>query len=221
MKVMGASIKDSNPKDAVGTAKVPVSTVPMQVVAELQTYMGRPVNELVVAEMGLALMEGALKYGRHNYRVVGVRASVYYDAAFRHRAAWNLGQDIDPDSGLSHVAKGIATLVVLRDSMLQGNWTDDRPPKGAAREVISDPLYRWWEGVDTDDDGFSLVTVALADLVEVRTQMLMGTWVDTRGARAPDENWVAAFNAAASLLLQKYPNPVPAFTEVSVQTRKT
>ena len=75
------------------------------------------------------MLEGARKYGRHNYRVSGVRASVYYDAVVnRHLADFWEGEDIDPDSGLSHITKAIAGLVVLRDSMIQGNWIDDRPP---------------------------------------------------------------------------------------------
>lgn len=106
-------IKDSNPKDAVGIKKVPFSTVPAR----------------VMAEVGLALLEGARKYGRHNYRAIGVRASVYYDASLRHLGAWWEGEDIDPDSGLSHITKAIAGLVVLKDSMEMGNWVDDRPPK--------------------------------------------------------------------------------------------
>jgi len=106
-------IKDSNPKDSVGTKKVPFSTV----------------SAPVVAEIGLAMLEGARKYGRHNYRAIGVRASVYYDACKRHLDAWWEGEDIDPDSGLNHIIKALACLVVLRDSMRMGNWVDDRPPK--------------------------------------------------------------------------------------------
>lgn len=105
--------KETNPKDAVGTRKVPFSTVPSR----------------IVAEMGLAMLEGARKYGRHNYRVSGVRASVYYDAFNRHVTAWWEGEDIDPGSGLSHVVKAMACLAVLRDSMISENWVDDRPPK--------------------------------------------------------------------------------------------
>jgi hypothetical protein len=105
--------KDTNPKDAVGTKKVPFSVLPCRVLAEL----------------GLALLEGARKYGRHNWRIAGVRASVYYDASYRHLMAWWEGEDIDPDSGLSHITKAIAGLMVIRDSMIQGNWVDDRPPK--------------------------------------------------------------------------------------------
>lgn len=107
------SIKASNPKDAVGIKKVPFSTVPAR----------------IMAEVGLALLEGARKYGRHNYRAIGVRASVYYDACLRHLGAWWEGEDIDPDSGLSHITKAIAGLVVLKDSMEMGNWADDRPPR--------------------------------------------------------------------------------------------
>lgn len=107
------SKKDTNPKDALGIRKAPVSTLPMQ----------------VVFETGLAMLEGARKYGRHNYRSVGVRGSVYFDACIRHLSQWWEGQDIDPDSGLSHVTKAIACLFVLRDSMIAENWVDDRPPQ--------------------------------------------------------------------------------------------
>lgn len=105
--------KPTNPKDAIGSNKVPFSVIPLRVLGEL----------------GLALLEGAAKYRRHNYRRAGVRASVYFDATMRHLFAWWEGQDTDPDSGLSHVTKAIASLTVLRDSMLQGNWQDDRPPR--------------------------------------------------------------------------------------------
>jgi len=106
--------KDTNPKDAVGTKKVPISVVPLP----------------VIGEVGCAMLEGARKYGRHNYREAGVRASVYIDAVImRHLAPFWEGEDIDPDSGIHHIVKAIAGLMVLRDSMIQGNWVDDRPPK--------------------------------------------------------------------------------------------
>lgn len=105
-------MKDTNPKDAVGVRKVPISTLPC--------------GPLLYA--GLAMLEGARKYGRHNYRATGVRASVYYDAVVgRHLMPWYEGEDMDPDSGLCHIDKAIAGLLVLRDSMLSGNWVDDRP----------------------------------------------------------------------------------------------
>lgn len=105
--------KPTNPKDAVGIRKPPSSCVP----------------QTVMAEVGVGMLEGARKYGRHNFREVGVRASVYYDALRRHMDYWWEGEDADPDSGLSHVTKAICCLVVLRDAMLQNKLTDDRPPK--------------------------------------------------------------------------------------------
>ena len=105
--------KPSNPKDLVGVLKVPMSTV----------------SAPVMAEVALGMLEGACKYGRHNYRMVGVRSSVYYDAAMRHLMAWWEGQDTDPASGLHHVTKAITSLVVLRDAMLHGMCDDDRPPR--------------------------------------------------------------------------------------------
>jgi hypothetical protein len=105
--------KPSNPKDSIGIKKTPLSTV----------------SSPFIAGVGLAMMEGALKYGRHNYRTVGVRSSVYYDALMRHMMAWWEGQDIDPDSGLSHLLKAAACLAVVFDSMHRGNLNDDRPPR--------------------------------------------------------------------------------------------
>lgn len=106
-------IKPTNPKDACGVLKAPLS------------YVSAP----VLAELGVAMLEGGHKYGRHNYRTVGVRASIYYDAVMRHMMLWWEGEDIDPDSDVSHVTKAIASLTVLRDSMIRNNWVDDRPPK--------------------------------------------------------------------------------------------
>jgi hypothetical protein len=107
------NVKDSNPKDAVGIKKVPFSTVPAP----------------VIAEIGLAMLEGSRKYRRHNYRAIGVRASVYVDACMRHLTAWWEGESIDPDSGLSHLVKAMACLVVLRDAQILDKVVDDRPPK--------------------------------------------------------------------------------------------
>ena len=107
------SEKSTNPKDAIGVRKAPMSTVP----------------PAVLAELGVAMLEGAAKYGKYNYRVAGVRASVYYDALMRHLFAWWEGEDIDPDSGLSHITKAIACLTVLRDAQMRSMVTDDRPPK--------------------------------------------------------------------------------------------
>jgi len=111
-KMQTSEGKKTNPKDSVGVKKAPISTVP----------------GTVVAEIGCAMLEGARKYGRHNYRIDGVRASVYRDATWRHLNKWWEGEDIDSDSGLNHITKAIASLVVMRDGMICDKFIDDRPP---------------------------------------------------------------------------------------------
>lgn len=120
----GGEGKQTNPKDAIGGRKAKFSVIPAGVLFDL----------------GNAMVEGMVKYGRHNYRHAGVRANVYYDAAVGHLADWWEGQDIDPESGLSHVTKAIASLVVLRDAMLQGMLTDDRPPRSRVFKADFSPM---------------------------------------------------------------------------------
>ncbi|UVK47730.1 hypothetical protein BPNPMPFG_002496 [Mesorhizobium sp. AR07] len=118
--------KPSNPKDSVGIRK-------------WRQYATVPAT--VIAELGVAMLEGAVKYGRHNYRVAGVRASVYVDAAKGHIDQWWEGEDCDPDvpgQRLSHIVKAIASLVVLRDAEIQKMLTDDRPPKANLDRVRLD-----------------------------------------------------------------------------------
>lgn len=106
--------KDTNPKDAVGVRK-------------WRQYAVVPTP--FIWGVGVAMLEGARKYGRHNYRVAGVRASVYVDAAKGHIDQFFEGEDIDADSGLHHLLKAAASLAVLYDGIVMGNWVDDRPPK--------------------------------------------------------------------------------------------
>ena len=108
-------MKPTNPKDLVGVRKAGMSCV----------------SAAVLAEIGVAMLEGASKYGRHNYRAVGVRSSVYYDGTMRHLMDWWEGEDIDADSGMSHITKAITSLVVFRDAMIQGKVEDDRPPRSS------------------------------------------------------------------------------------------
>lgn len=126
------SSKDGNPKDAIGTRKWrQFFTIPQR----------------VMWEVGVALLEGAMKYGRHNYRPAGVRASVYTDAAMGHISQWIEGEDIDSDSGLSHITKAIASLVVLRDGMIEGNFEDDRPPRHEGLDAHRGGLQAVVEGL--------------------------------------------------------------------------
>lgn len=60
------------------------------------------------------------------------------------------GEDIDEESGLSHITKAITSLVVLRDAMIQGTLEDDRPPstpdlpafKESLQDAVSEIIRR-------------------------------------------------------------------------------
>lgn len=116
------SKKPTNPKDAIGGLKVAPHHVPQHIEAKLS----------------LAMLEGAIKYGSYNYRVAGVRASIYYDALKRHMAAWWEGQDIDPDSGLPHLWKALACITIIEDAKTNGMLNDDRPPTLSNQEWVQE-----------------------------------------------------------------------------------
>ena len=102
-----------NPKDRAGSKKPNLSIIPL-----------RPLYEVA-----LALYEGALKYGPWNWREESVDEMIYVDAAIRHLNQWIAGEDIDPDSGLPHISKAIAGLVVLRDAQVHSCSIDIRRAK--------------------------------------------------------------------------------------------
>jgi hypothetical protein len=114
--VAAAATKPTNPKDAIGSDKLPLHLWP-----STATALGC-----------LGLLDGALKYGRSNFRAIGVRASIYYDAARRHLDAWFEGENTDPDSGLPHHAHALACLAILVDAEAVGKLTDDRMVAGRA-----------------------------------------------------------------------------------------
>jgi hypothetical protein len=106
------TLKDTNPKDAISSGKLPLHLVP----------------DTIEVEVALAYLEGALKYGAHNYKIAGVRASVYNAALSRHRIRWWNGENTDPVSHVRHLASIIACAGILLDAELHGKLTDDRPP---------------------------------------------------------------------------------------------
>jgi len=69
---------------------------------------------------------GAAKYGRFNWRQHMVSSTVYYDAAQRHLFAWFDGEDIDPESGLSHLAHVMACMNIILDAEKHSKLNDNR-----------------------------------------------------------------------------------------------
>lgn len=117
--------KDTNPKAAFAADKLPVHLWPASA-----TALGC-----------LALLDGALKYGRANWRFSGVRASTYRDALSRHMDLWFEGEDKDANSGLSHLGHALACLAILVDAEAANVLTDDRnfPGKFAKYAALLSP----------------------------------------------------------------------------------
>lgn len=119
---MDQSSKLTNPKDLIGTDKLPLHLWP-----ETATAMGC-----------LGFLEGALKYGRSNWRHSGVRYTIYVDALRRHVNALFEGEDIDPDSGLPHLSHALACLAIIVDAQAAGNLVDDRQYPGGYRKLVEE-----------------------------------------------------------------------------------
>lgn len=109
---MSTDTKPSNPKDILGSTRVPMSLV----------------SEVAVAEEALAHLEGALKYGFHNYRIVGVKSRIYLDAMKRHIAKYENGEDRDPKTGVHHFGYVRACTGIVLDAQALGILVDDRAP---------------------------------------------------------------------------------------------
>lgn len=114
--------KPTNPKDAIGSSKLPLHLWPATA-----TAMG-----------SIGLLNGALKYGRSNWRAAGVKASIYVDAAQRHLAAWFEGEEVDPDDGAPHLAAALACIAIIVDAKAAGKLNDDRQFPGGYRQLVDE-----------------------------------------------------------------------------------
>lgn len=92
---------------------------------------GKPDLSLVSSELmeGLARVRefGAKKYRRDNWKL-GFKYTRSIAAALRHIMAFKDGEDLDPESGLPHVAHAIASLEHLLYDYIHHNDNDDRKP---------------------------------------------------------------------------------------------
>lgn len=116
--------KQTNPKDLIGSSKLPIHLWPT-----------------TASAMGcIGLLEGMLKYGRTNWREAGVRASIYVDACKRHLDAWFEGEEVAPDSGVPHLANALACLAIIVDAQAAGKLNDDRAYNGAGYRRLVEKL---------------------------------------------------------------------------------
>lgn len=67
-----------------------------------------------VEEINKVLEFGARKYAAHNWtQGDGFRYTRVLNSLFRHLFAWSKGEDLDPESGLSHLAHAGCNIIFL------------------------------------------------------------------------------------------------------------
>jgi hypothetical protein len=109
---MSHDTKPSNPKDSIGSSKVNIDLVP----------------DSMVLFASLGFTEGALKYGKFNWRVAGVRLSIYIAALERHKMKFMAGEWADPVTNVPHLSSMLACIGIICDAYTSNKLTDDRPP---------------------------------------------------------------------------------------------
>jgi hypothetical protein len=106
------NLKATNPKDNAAVDRLPLHFVP----------------DTLNLFAAMAMAEGDSKYIAYNYRVAGVRVSVYVAALRRHLMRYFNGEWADKKTGVPHLASVAACTAILIDGHVVGNIVDDRPP---------------------------------------------------------------------------------------------
>lgn len=83
---------------------------------------------IALLEVSKVLAFGARKYKEHGWRTVDKR-SRYAAAVQRHLLAYQSGEDLDPESGLPHLAHLACSALFLLESQVLGLGEDDRHGK--------------------------------------------------------------------------------------------
>ena len=94
---------------------------------------GKPNIALIPPEALLDIAKvftfGAEKYGVNNWRIDGANTSWSrtYGSIQRHLTAWLAGEDVDPESGESHLTHAATQIMILMTYQSDGViWQDDR-----------------------------------------------------------------------------------------------
>lgn len=86
------------------------------------------------------LMFGAKKYSAHNWRG-GMPWTQTHNATLRHLDAWMSGEDLDPETGESHIDHALCELVFLRAHIIEHPELDDRyKPQSAFAQAVRSTL---------------------------------------------------------------------------------
>ena len=84
------------------------------------------VLKAVLAGVARVYMFGAEKYSPHNW-MKGMQYSTALDSMGRHLAAWQIGEEVDQESGQHHLDHALWNLMALRYNTVAYPENDDRP----------------------------------------------------------------------------------------------
>ena len=114
--VAEAFLAVANPKDAAALrdGKIPLDLL----------------EPAALREVARAMHTGAVKYGRRNYvhPDTPIYATTYFAATMRHLLDYADGEEVAPDTGISHWAHIGANVNVVLAAMQAGTFIDDRAP---------------------------------------------------------------------------------------------
>ena len=103
-------VRSGNEAKKSDKGKTPVELVPPQFVGMVAQVLGH----------------GAVKYGRWNW-TKGLHWSRTYAATLRHLFLWYCGENLDKESGLSHLSHAATNIMFLITWQEMKRGTDDRP----------------------------------------------------------------------------------------------
>lgn len=94
----------------------------------------------VLLAWGEIFRYGATKYSRDNWKK-GTDWHQFYGSTLRHLFKWWLGETVDPESGLPHLAHAIWNVGALMYYQLHGLGMDDRQVASALVRAASSPTH--------------------------------------------------------------------------------
>lgn len=109
-KVADSGVKDTNPKAAIGSTALPMTSV----------------SPLFCAHVALAKFNGKGKYGGSNFIGTEVLMSVYLDAIKRHFDKILMGEVVDEVDGVNHWGAIGANIDIILCAEAAGTLIDDR-----------------------------------------------------------------------------------------------
>lgn len=136
----GLLSKSANPKRRYGDSKVPLWIVPVRAI-------------ILCAKV---LWHGAVKYGPFNWRKEPISYTTYMAAIQRHLFAWYDGEEIDPESGLPHMAHVMSNAALFLDAQTCGQAIDDRDwlgHNGGSETSAAELLEKLRENIKDEPNG--------------------------------------------------------------------